>query len=172
MYSISETAKILGVSVPTLRRWEKSGKLPALRTLGGHRRYPEKYIDMYLKGETQKNEKIEHDISEPSSDIKNQTEISIKTEIQREPVVYARVSSFKQKKDGNLQRQIDRIIENAQLDKNIKIISEYGSGLNTDRRGLNRLLREVEQRKISEIYIEYKDRLTRFGFRFLERYCQ
>jgi len=37
---------------------------------------------------------------------------------------------------------------------------------------LNRLLREVEQQKISDIYIEYKDRLTRFGYRFLERYCQ
>ena len=43
MYTISETAKMLGVSVPTLRRWEKAGKLPALKTLSGHRRYPERY---------------------------------------------------------------------------------------------------------------------------------
>ena len=172
MYTISETAKFLGVSVPTLRRWEKSGKLPALRTVGGHRRYPEKYIDMYLKGNSLKNEKIEEEIIEtPSDTTTTQFDITTQTEIQREPVVYARVSSFKQKKEGNLQRQIDRIIENGQLSKDVKIISEYGSGLNTDRRGLNRLLREVEQYKISEIYIEYKDRLTRFGYRFLERYC-
>ena len=50
-------------------------------------------------------------------------------------------------------------------------ISENGSGLNTDRRGLDKLLKLVEKNKINRIYIEYKDRLTRFGFRYLERYC-
>ena len=126
MYTISETAKLLGVSVPTLRRWEKAGKLPALRTVGRHRRYPEKYIDMYLKGNSLKKEKIdEENIETPSNTTTTQLDITTQTEIQREPVVYARVSSFKQKKDGNLQRQIERILENAQLEKNTKIISEY-----------------------------------------------
>ena len=38
--SIGETAKLLGVSVSTLRRWECEGKLlPAYRTVGSHRRY-------------------------------------------------------------------------------------------------------------------------------------
>jgi excisionase family DNA binding protein len=40
LVSIGEMAKRLGVSIPTLRRWEKEGRLaPANRTLGGHRRY-------------------------------------------------------------------------------------------------------------------------------------
>ena len=36
---ISEAAKIFGVSVSTLRRWEQQGKLTSRRTLGGSRRY-------------------------------------------------------------------------------------------------------------------------------------
>ncbi len=37
--SISEAAKIKGVSPSTLRRWESEGKLIPERTLNGHRRY-------------------------------------------------------------------------------------------------------------------------------------
>jgi predicted site-specific integrase-resolvase len=37
--SISEAAKLKGVSVSTLRRWEAEGKLVPERTESGHRRY-------------------------------------------------------------------------------------------------------------------------------------
>ena len=37
--SISEAAKLKGVSVSTLRRWEADGKLVPERTQSGHRRY-------------------------------------------------------------------------------------------------------------------------------------
>ena len=37
--SIHEAAEHLGLSTKTLRRWEASGKLVAVRTRGGHRRY-------------------------------------------------------------------------------------------------------------------------------------
>ena len=36
-YSIGEASKFLGVSIDTLRRWEKAGKISALRSPGGHR---------------------------------------------------------------------------------------------------------------------------------------
>jgi putative resolvase len=36
---IKEASAILGVSVDTLRRWEKEGKITSQRTDGGHRRY-------------------------------------------------------------------------------------------------------------------------------------
>ena len=36
----AEVADILQVSPKTVSRWAKEGKLPFLRTLGGHRRYP------------------------------------------------------------------------------------------------------------------------------------
>ncbi len=38
--SISQASSAVGVSISTLRRWEREGKLKsAYRTLGGHRRY-------------------------------------------------------------------------------------------------------------------------------------
>jgi excisionase family DNA binding protein len=37
-------ADILHVSPKTVSRWAKEGKLPFLKTLGGHRRYPEAEI--------------------------------------------------------------------------------------------------------------------------------
>lgn len=36
---IREAARIIGVSLDTLRRWEKAGKIKSDRTEGGHRRY-------------------------------------------------------------------------------------------------------------------------------------
>ena len=36
----AEVAAILHVSPKTVSRWAKEGKLPFLKTLGGHRRYP------------------------------------------------------------------------------------------------------------------------------------
>jgi excisionase family DNA binding protein len=40
----SEVADILHVSSKTVGRWAKEGRLPFLKTLGGHRRYPEPEI--------------------------------------------------------------------------------------------------------------------------------
>lgn len=40
----AEVADILHVSAKTVSRWAIEGKLPFLRTLGGHRRYPEDEI--------------------------------------------------------------------------------------------------------------------------------
>lgn len=37
--SVGEAAEILEVSAQTLRRWEKSGAITALRTPGGQRRF-------------------------------------------------------------------------------------------------------------------------------------
>ena len=37
--SIGRAAKELGVSIDTLRRWERQGKIIAERTASGHRRY-------------------------------------------------------------------------------------------------------------------------------------
>ena len=45
-YSISQAAETLGVSVPTLRSWERRyGMVVPQRTPGGHRRYTEEDID-------------------------------------------------------------------------------------------------------------------------------
>lgn len=39
MISVKEAAELLGVSTKTIHRWEKEGKIKAIRTAGGHRRF-------------------------------------------------------------------------------------------------------------------------------------
>jgi len=44
----AEVADILQVSPKTVSRWATEGKLPFLKTLGGHRRYPATNIDQLV----------------------------------------------------------------------------------------------------------------------------
>ena len=48
------------------------------------------------------------------------------------------------------------------------ILKEVGSGLNDNRKQLQKLLEMVCQGKVRNVYVTFKDRLTRFGFRYLE----
>lgn len=48
LISISEAAKMLNVSIDTLRRWDKKGKFPSIKSEGGHRRYSKLQIELYL----------------------------------------------------------------------------------------------------------------------------
>ena len=45
-----EVAAMLHVSPKTINRWSKEGKLPFVRTLGGHRRFPEPAIRAIANG--------------------------------------------------------------------------------------------------------------------------
>ena len=49
MLSIKEASEFLGVSIDTLRRWERAGKITAFRTEGGHRRYEKKDLIKFKK---------------------------------------------------------------------------------------------------------------------------
>lgn len=142
MYTINKFAKLLGVTPQTLRNWDKSGKLKPIHTSGnGYRYYSEEQLQK-LKGNN--NEKI--------------------------VVGYCRVSSNKQIND--LKRQV----ENMQTyllaqGKPFKIITDIGSGINYNKKGLNLILKEVTENKIEKIVILYKDRLVRFGYELIENIC-
>lgn len=41
----TQVAARFQVDPKTVTRWAKAGKLPVVRTLGGHRRYPESVVD-------------------------------------------------------------------------------------------------------------------------------
>lgn len=44
MLTPSQVAKMFGVDTKTVARWAKSGRLTAVMTPGGHRRYEESHI--------------------------------------------------------------------------------------------------------------------------------
>jgi len=48
LIAIGKAAELLGVSVDTLRRWDKSGKLPVVKSTGGHRLYSRFQIELFL----------------------------------------------------------------------------------------------------------------------------
>jgi len=81
----------------------------------------------------------------------------------KEKICYCRVSSQKQKED--LERQINLMKE---LYPNHRIISDIGSGINFNRKGLQELINMAIKNQIDEVVIEYKDRLARFGFELIE----
>lgn len=148
--SIGEAASLLGVSTSTIRRWEKKGLLPqASRTLGGHRRYNIHEISNFYTSNT-------------SEEVENKTVVAI----------YARVSGHDQKKD--LETQANRLQTWAEKQYKTKpiVIKDCGSGLNMNKRGLNRLLQLIMKKQISVLVINHKDRLLRFGSELIFSLCE
>ncbi|MCX6738985.1 MAG: helix-turn-helix domain-containing protein [Candidatus Parcubacteria bacterium] len=45
---IGDAAEMLGVSITTLRRWDESGRFPAIKSVGGHRMYSKMKVELYL----------------------------------------------------------------------------------------------------------------------------
>ncbi|EHP71271.1 putative site-specific integrase-resolvase, partial [Metallosphaera yellowstonensis MK1] len=85
-------------------------------------------------------------------------------------VIYARVSSADQRED--LERQVNYLTNYATAKgyKVVEVIKDIASGLNTQRKGLLRLFKLVEGRSVDVVLLTYKDRLTRFGFEYLEEF--
>ena len=83
--------------------------------------------------------------------------------------LYARVSSAEQKED--LDRQMQRLKDYAASHgyQVSKMVSELASGLNDKRPKLMKLLTDAS---VGMIVIEHRDRLTRFGFHYIEQLMQ
>ena len=153
MYTTSQAAFLLGVCATTIRRWDRNGKLRCSRTLGGHRRIRNDEIQRILDGRKRRRSR-----RKTSNRVVN----------------YARVSSHEQKKKGDLERQQDKLQKYCEQNKFrlVQSIHEVGSGLNTKRRGIMKLFKLVCKLKVDKVVISYKDRLTRFGFKYLETFFQ
>lgn len=89
---------------------------------------------------------------------------------QRINVVYGRVSNTKQKTD--LETQLQTLIQYANNNghKIDKTIQDIASGMNENRTGFNELLDLIISYKINIVFITFKDRLTRFGFDYLQKW--
>jgi hypothetical protein len=91
------------------------------------------------------------------------------SQIQYGVILYARVSSSENK--TNLDSQIERLKNYAAARgyKVAKEIKEIGSALNDNRKQLIEIL---SSEKWDVIVVEHKDRLTRFGFNYIETLCK
>ncbi len=150
---LSQAADMIGVNKVTLRNWANEGKMEHIVTPSGHRLFDEEVIRAFIF-----NEKVDLQKENPIKKV----------------CIYARVSTKKQMESGNLDRQISRLTNHA-VEKGYKIeniFKEVASGINENRKELKKLLDYVKENNESIVLIEYKDRLARFGFQYLEKYIQ
>jgi putative resolvase len=142
MYKIGEFARKIGVSVKTVQRWDKSGRIPARRTLSGYRYYTEEDVRL-----AQGLESLERD---------------------RKTIVYCRVSSSGQKPE--LINQVAAMSEYCASRgiSQYEIITEIGGGLNFKRKKFLNTIFSMLAGELDFIVVAHKDRLCRFAFEFIE----
>ena len=144
-YRPQEFAEMIGVSVKTLQRWDKGGKLKAYRTPTDRRYYTYKqYVD-YMGDGNCKHGKT---------------------------VIYTRVSTPSQK--GDLQTQVEFLKQYANAKGIIidEIFEDIGSGLNYNRKKWNKLIEDCMLGLIKTVIVAHKDRFIRFGFDWFERFLK
>ena len=131
-----KASKTLKVTTNTLRLWADDGKIEFTRTKGGQRRYLLSSV-----------------IGLHHPELKDT----------RTGIVYARVSSYEQRKD--LDNQISCLSSKY---PNHRVFKDIGSGINLKRKGLKAVLELAIKGDIQEVVVTHKDRLCRFGFELIE----
>ena len=136
----SKVLKILNISRQTLVKYVKNGDIRVVMQTNKQYDYNEE--DVYRKAGLSEN---------------------------RVNVVYARVSTPKQKR--GLENQAETLINycNANGVKVDKVYKDIASGMNFDRKQFRSMLEDVLNYRISSIYITYKDRFSRISFDMFER---
>lgn len=96
----------------------------------------------------------------------SEPEVQVVVNLPQHVAVYGRVSAAENK--ANLESQIQRLLDYcaARGYQVTQIVKEIGSGVNDSRPKLLKLLTNPE---VSLIVVEHKDRLTRFGFNYIEQ---
>ena len=89
----------------------------------------------------------------------NHRRFLIRNEEKTKKIIYARVSSQKQK--SNLQNQVKYLKKRY---PKYELITDIGSGINFKRKGLQRILDGLFDGTIEEVVVTTQDRLVRFGF--------
>lgn len=150
---LQEFADTLGISYKTAYRRYKSGMIPGAKQFvkNGKVFIPDDVVDALL-----------------SENIEGVSSTDTDTEMKRplRAVTYARVSSSEQR-TTNLVSQSKRLNEFCEANGWVLVdsVSEVGSGLNDGRPELTELLYRTDY---DLLVVEHKDRLVRFGFKYLE----
>jgi predicted site-specific integrase-resolvase len=136
----SKVLKILNISRQTLVKYVKNGDIRVV--IQANKQYDYNEEDVYRKAGLSEN---------------------------RVNVVYARVSTSKQKRD--LENQAETLISycNANGVKVDKVYKDIASGMNFERKQFRSMLEDVLNYRIRSIYITYKDRFSRISFDMFER---
>lgn len=142
LLSIGDASEYLGISIDTLRRWEKKGRIEPLRSPGGHRYYNKKSLeDLFGKRYTRDEETVR-----TTKDIEPSAEESLPsqpTTHNTHPTPPTGLPSWRMVKD---QVQFEEKIEVA---SEVPLITDHGSRITI----LSRPSREVKIPEITTISI-------------------
>lgn len=141
LLKIGKAATYLGCTTQTLRNYSNKGLLPDKRNAANQRVYNTNDLDKLITTFKE----IEY----------NNTNIKVH---------YARSNKGNKQ---HLNNQISELTDN--YGEPDYIIKDNGSGLNENRKGLQKLLKLAQERKINTVYITTQDRLAIFGYTHLER---
>ena len=141
-----KASQLLGVTVKTLQRWEREGKLiPVGRTETNRRRYTEAQLLAHM--------------GRRSAPVATRT------------IAYCRVSSSAQRPDLANQRAVLEEFTAARGLANVEFIEEVGGGLNFERKRFVSLMDAVGRGEVATLVVAHRDRLTRFGFEWFAHYA-
>lgn len=142
---VSQVANMTALHPNTLRRLHKQGKLVPYRISdGGTRYYLEEDVLTFMGLSSPKDRKI---------------------------IGYCRVSSTKQQDD--LEKQVENIKTYMYAKGyNFEIITDIGSGINYNKKGLETLIEKICNNEVEKIVVLYKDRLIGFGYELIEKICK
>ena len=149
-YTTGEIADLFQVSTKTIQKWDNKGILNFERSPTNRRVLPKETLIEYLKS---KNMFYEDET------------------LSKRDVIYARVSTYGQQKQGDLDRQVDYILSNRDDLKNVLILKELGSGLNSKRKKLLKLIDMILNDEVNRIFITHKGVLAKFSFEYIEAIC-
>jgi putative resolvase len=145
--TISKAAEMVGVTVKTLQRWEREGRLvPVARTKTNRRVYAIEQVRTFQGLRTAGH---------------------APTRV----IAYCRVSSPAQKPDLQNQRVVLEQFCAARGLGNLEVMTEIGGGLNFTRKKFVALMQAIEGREVQALVIAHKDRLVRFGFVWFAEFC-
>lgn len=146
LLSSKEVANLCGVTIHTVCMWRKEGRLPFMKI----------------------NDRVILHKIEDVEKLLNKKIFSEENAKKRKNIIYARVSTSKQKDDLKKQIQILNDFCNSNGIIIDEIFTEIASGMNEDREEFNKIIDLVINKEIDKIYITFEDRLTRFGFKYFE----
>lgn len=144
--STGAAAMRLGVSVKTLQRWDREGRLvPSARTPGGRRLYSESQLLRQLGRQP--------------------------PVLPQRVLAYCRVSSAAHKAGLREQRRVIEEFAVARGLANVEFLEEIGGALDVGRRGLLDLTDAIARREVVVLVLAHRDRLLRFGFEWFEHFA-
>ena len=149
-YTTGDVAKLFNVTPRTIQQWDRDGVIGFDRTPTNRRKVSKEKLITYLKT---RNMFYEEESKE------------------KKDIIYARVSTQGQMKQGDLDRQVSYIISQIPDLRNLVVLKETGSGLNSKRKKIQQLIRMIMNDEVNRIFVTYKERLTRFGFEYIETIC-